>query len=231
MPGIDREAKIREAAYTLWENAGRPTGDGVTFWLTAEREFEQVADPLQETLEESFPASDPPAGNVTSVGVHLTHSQPATVASRATPGSSDRSSCGSVNRDLLERSAALLRHWPRQAKAALRERQALSDRLKQIQAAFRTHVRSEESNGEAGEILRAAPQTEHQVAEFKTEHAELTVQLDQIVASVTSGSRDPGSLVRERQEFERWVEHLKRHERAEDQLLVEVLETDLGAGD
>ncbi len=36
-PGLDREAKIREYAYLLWEEAGYPEGDGVDFWLQAEQ--------------------------------------------------------------------------------------------------------------------------------------------------------------------------------------------------
>ncbi len=34
--------EIRLCAYRKWENAGRPQGDGVQFWLEAERELEQV---------------------------------------------------------------------------------------------------------------------------------------------------------------------------------------------
>jgi hypothetical protein len=33
------EERIREAAYLKWEAAGRPDGDGVDFWLRAEREL------------------------------------------------------------------------------------------------------------------------------------------------------------------------------------------------
>jgi len=36
MPGED---EIREKAYTLWEEAGRPEGDGLEFWVKAEREL------------------------------------------------------------------------------------------------------------------------------------------------------------------------------------------------
>ena len=33
------EEKVRELAYQKWEKAGYPTGDGVCFWLEAEREL------------------------------------------------------------------------------------------------------------------------------------------------------------------------------------------------
>lgn len=31
------ESKIRDIAYRLWEEAGRPESDGVEFWLLAEK--------------------------------------------------------------------------------------------------------------------------------------------------------------------------------------------------
>ena len=33
------EERIRELAYQKWEEAGRPPGDGVEFWLAAEQEI------------------------------------------------------------------------------------------------------------------------------------------------------------------------------------------------
>jgi hypothetical protein len=35
------EADIRLRAYYRWEDAGRPAGDGVVFWLEAERELRE----------------------------------------------------------------------------------------------------------------------------------------------------------------------------------------------
>jgi Protein of unknown function (DUF2934) len=35
-----REEAIRERAYSKWEEAGRPEGDGIEFWLEAERELD-----------------------------------------------------------------------------------------------------------------------------------------------------------------------------------------------
>lgn len=34
-----REQAIRARAYFLWEQAGRPEGDGVEFWMRAEQEL------------------------------------------------------------------------------------------------------------------------------------------------------------------------------------------------
>ncbi|MCE9566835.1 MAG: DUF2934 domain-containing protein [Planctomycetes bacterium] len=33
------EEEIRQLAYSKWEDAGSPTGDGVSFWLEAENEL------------------------------------------------------------------------------------------------------------------------------------------------------------------------------------------------
>jgi len=33
--------QIRRHAFSLWEHAGRPMGDGVSFWLQAEQELSQ----------------------------------------------------------------------------------------------------------------------------------------------------------------------------------------------
>jgi ribosome-associated translation inhibitor RaiA len=38
-PRLPSETAIRELAYARWEAAGRPEGDGVYFWLEAEREL------------------------------------------------------------------------------------------------------------------------------------------------------------------------------------------------
>lgn len=33
------EQQVRETAYYLWEDAGRPEGDGLEFWLLAENKI------------------------------------------------------------------------------------------------------------------------------------------------------------------------------------------------
>lgn len=66
---------IQEAAYYAWERDGRPCGNEWYFWLKAEQEYLQheidrqsdVEDAIQETSEESFPASDAPSWNTSHV--------------------------------------------------------------------------------------------------------------------------------------------------------------------
>jgi hypothetical protein len=38
---LDSEEEIRVCAYHKWETAGKPTGDGVQFWLEAEQSLER----------------------------------------------------------------------------------------------------------------------------------------------------------------------------------------------
>ena len=70
MPNHDQaaEERIRERAYTLWEEAGCPEGQEHQFWhkarllLAASRPEERKPasqDDLDQTGEQSFPASDP----------------------------------------------------------------------------------------------------------------------------------------------------------------------------
>lgn len=39
MNSCEQEQAIREAAYHKWEQAGRPHGDGMEFWLESEQEI------------------------------------------------------------------------------------------------------------------------------------------------------------------------------------------------
>lgn len=59
------EQRIREAAYRLWDEAGRPEGMERHFWFQAEAAIREQEAKLDEALAESFPASDPPSSTVT----------------------------------------------------------------------------------------------------------------------------------------------------------------------
>jgi hypothetical protein len=68
-PIQDDQQAIREAAYRKWEQAVRPSGDGLRFWLEAEAEHQAQCSHVQAPPidivdvagEESFPASDAPS--------------------------------------------------------------------------------------------------------------------------------------------------------------------------
>lgn len=42
MPGEDREQRIRELAYAIWEQEGRPEGRSERHWETAEKAVEAM---------------------------------------------------------------------------------------------------------------------------------------------------------------------------------------------
>jgi hypothetical protein len=60
MPNDDE--KVRERAYVLWEQAGRPEGRSLHFWFLAIREFEDAAAvglPSQQVVEQGVLDADP----------------------------------------------------------------------------------------------------------------------------------------------------------------------------
>ncbi|HTW28432.1 MAG TPA: DUF2934 domain-containing protein [Acetobacteraceae bacterium] len=59
----DSEESLRRHAYELWERAGRPEGRSEEFWHRARVELGLVAppNPTDLAIEDTFPASDPPA--------------------------------------------------------------------------------------------------------------------------------------------------------------------------
>ncbi|HVI28050.1 DUF2934 domain-containing protein [Hansschlegelia sp.] len=60
----DRERRIRETAYQLWEEAGRPEGEEHKHWLEAERRLAaEAGEPAPETVQEAGkkPAKAPKA--------------------------------------------------------------------------------------------------------------------------------------------------------------------------
>lgn len=59
------EQRIREKAYQLWEEAGRPEAREQHFWFLAEASIRDEEAKLDKALADSFPASDPPSATVT----------------------------------------------------------------------------------------------------------------------------------------------------------------------
>lgn len=52
MASIELQQAIREAAYHKWEQAGRPHGDGLEFWLESEQEIQGQSESVSDTDSE-----------------------------------------------------------------------------------------------------------------------------------------------------------------------------------
>ncbi|MDO9710609.1 DUF2934 domain-containing protein [Paracraurococcus lichenis] len=61
MSETDREQRVRERAYHLWEAEGRPEGRADAHWVRAAQEEAEHEAAVDEESMESFPASDPPS--------------------------------------------------------------------------------------------------------------------------------------------------------------------------
>ncbi|MEN0075882.1 MAG: DUF2934 domain-containing protein [Paracraurococcus sp.] len=66
---IPLEQRIRERAYHIWESEGRPEGQAEAHWDKARRIESEMDARLDEAVQQSFPASDPPGTSpITGIG-------------------------------------------------------------------------------------------------------------------------------------------------------------------
>ncbi len=62
--GDDREARIRDRAYQIWEEEGQPEGRGAEHWAQAEREIDAAPDVDSGETEQDPGAATKPAAAV-----------------------------------------------------------------------------------------------------------------------------------------------------------------------
>ena len=73
-----REQRIRERAYALWEADGRREGAHEEHWHRARQEIEGtgLSGSLDDQLEDTFPASDPPSITAPDTGIRALPAAP-----------------------------------------------------------------------------------------------------------------------------------------------------------
>lgn len=57
------QKRICEQAYYLWEESGKPEGKSDIFWRKAERQINLEEAEYDSAVDDTFPASDPPANS------------------------------------------------------------------------------------------------------------------------------------------------------------------------
>lgn len=76
MNADDKDERIRQRAHLIWESEGRPDDRDTVHWEIAQRIIEEEdrqssgeENLLDEAVEDSFPASDPPALTQPNTGI------------------------------------------------------------------------------------------------------------------------------------------------------------------
>ena len=82
---LERERQIREIAYDMWEQAGRPAEGADQFWYQAERQLQEQSGGAAELSEDPVP--------------YASEEQPSEIPTReSTPESSDQPASGKPRR-------------------------------------------------------------------------------------------------------------------------------------
>jgi hypothetical protein len=90
------------------------------------------------------------------------------------------------------------------------------------------HFRFEEQNGYMDAIRRREPRLERAIQELLEEHRVLKDQLDELIAATQTGKDQDAALP---DGVHKWIQHLRRHEAAENRLMEEAYTQDIGSED
>ena len=103
--------------------------------------------------------------------------------------------------------------------------------LQELQKMVEGHFRTEEDSGCFGDVVNHAPRVSDKVTALIAEHADLSVELTELVNRATGveGASDDWDDVSTR--FGEFTDKLMQHETTENELLQEVFTEDIGSKD
>lgn len=137
----------------------------------------------------------------------------------------------SENERLLEAANALDARWPRNERTASEVRSQWLQALTEFRSHLKSHFAAEEQAGYFADVLSVAPELTSQVESLLRQHSTLAAALDRLILMFGSNAADGQQLIAEHQLFHELIAELKRHETAENSLVLEVADRDIGVGD
>lgn len=113
---------------------------------------------------------------------------------------------------------------------AANTKREVAERLLEFSAALKGHFAGEEAiDGFYASVLLAAPRHAALLGELAEQHAAMLVELEQLIEAVDA--RTASDLVGVRKRIAALCDRLELHESREHELILEVMNTDIGASD
>lgn len=137
----------------------------------------------------------------------------------------------SEHRRLLAGAESLLAGWPHDVRRATDVRPYLIQVLNELRSRLAAHFAAEESPEYLSDAVTAAPRLATRAKELQQQHAEFLAALERITTDIESKALDGVQLADDREVLHQLICDLRRHEQAEDDLLLEAVDDDLGSGD
>lgn len=132
---------------------------------------------------------------------------------------------------LLLGAEAVLAQWPHDVRKATEVRPDLIRALSELRSKLQIHFAAEETPEYLSEAVTAAPRLTVRAKALQQQHADFLATLEHVIANVLNSELAGDHLARERESLQKLISDLRRHERAEDDLLLESLDDDIGSGD
>lgn len=132
---------------------------------------------------------------------------------------------------LLAGAEAVLAEWPHDAREASEVRPYLVQALNELRTKLQTHFAAEETPEYLSEAVAAAPRLAIRAKELQQQHSDFLATLERVIANVCNSDVAKCRLADERELLRKLIHDLRRHEQAEDDLLLEAVDDDIGSGD
>jgi len=104
----------------------------------------------------------------------------------------------------------------------------LRARLDAVQAHITQHFRFEEQNGYMDAVRKRKPRLERTIQQLAEEHEQLRQSLDGLIGQARAARSLSDTL---REKVPEWIEHVRRHEIHENDLIQDAFNLDIGAED